>query len=94
MECRVRRRLIELIEISCDHGIETVVNRDNMAMNRSEKDDELGDEARLKYKYRKLVMMQGVKMPARLAMKMVGPDCAYHLYRQHMPDEKTGKVND
>lgn len=56
-----------------------------------EKEGEPGDEARLKYKYRKLVMQQGVKMPARLAMKLVGPDCAFHLYRQHMPEKKTKK---
>ena len=52
-----------------------------------ERDSE-SDGVRRKYKYRKLVMTQGVKIPARLAMKMVGPDCAYHLYSQHMQDDK------
>ncbi len=49
--------------------------------------DSQAEFARKKYLYRKLVMNQGIKIPARLAMKMVGPDCAFHLYRQHMPTE-------
>ncbi len=47
--------------------------------------DALSDAVRRKYLYRRLVMNQGVKLPARLAMKLVGPDCAYHLYSQHNP---------
>ena len=45
--------------------------------------DSLAELARKKYLYRKLVMNGRAKMPARLAMKMVGPDCAFHLYRNH-----------
>ena len=44
---------------------------------------ETADAVRRKYLYRKLVIRQGVKLPTRLAMKLVGPDCAYHLYSQH-----------
>ncbi|MFK7768860.1 MAG: hypothetical protein AB8B55_16690 [Mariniblastus sp.] len=51
----------------------------------SDEDDSDAELARRKYLYRKLVMNRGVKIPARLAMKMVGPDCAFHLYSQHMP---------
>ncbi|MEM9943809.1 MAG: hypothetical protein AAF939_19765 [Planctomycetota bacterium] len=46
------------------------------------------DAVRRRYHYRKLVMNQGIKVPARLAMKMVGPDCAFHLYSQHNPGQK------
>ncbi len=61
-------------------------------MNRKAKpvEDALSAEIRRKYKYRKLVMTQGIKIPARLAMKMVGPDCAYHLYSQHSGKPETG----
>jgi len=55
-----------------------------MSKKKSESDSQ-ADEVRRKYKYRKLVINGSVKIPARLAMKMVGPDCAYHLYRQHSP---------
>jgi len=48
--------------------------------------DSLADEARRKYFYRKMVINGGAKIPARLAMKMVGPDCAFHLYRNHSPE--------
>ncbi|QEG21761.1 hypothetical protein [Mariniblastus fucicola] len=53
-----------------------------------EEEDSIAEELRRKYLYRKLVINGGIKMPARLAMKMVGPDCAFHLYRNHQPDEE------
>ena len=46
------------------------------------------DRVRRKYLYRRLAMSPKTKIPARLAMKLVGPDCAYHLYSKHMPAEK------
>jgi len=45
-----------------------------------------GDEARRKYLYRRMVMGQKIKLPSRLAKKLVGPDCAFHLYRGLHPD--------
>lgn len=56
--------------------------------------DSEGDAARRKYMYRRLVMNQGVKLPARLAMKLVGPDCAFHLYSQHMPNSEHGDTGE
>ena len=53
-------------------------------------DESEADAVRRKYLYRRLVINGGVKIPTRLAMKMVGPDCAYHLYRQHMPEKNSG----
>jgi hypothetical protein len=47
--------------------------------------------ARGKYLYRRLVMRGGVKIPTKLAIKLVGPDCAYHLYGQHIPEKKKSK---
>lgn len=54
----------------------------------SGEDDSAAEAARKKYLYRRLVMNQGIKVPARLAMKMVGPDCAFHLYSGHHPEKK------
>jgi hypothetical protein len=36
---------------------------------------------RKKYLYRKLLLNSKIKMSQQGAVKMVGPDCAYHLYR-------------
>lgn len=35
---------------------------------------------RLKYKYRELIMKRKIKLPHNKAAKLIGPDCAYHLY--------------
>ncbi len=37
---------------------------------------------RRKYLYRRLIMRQKVKLHLKAARGLVGPDCAYHLYRQ------------
>ena len=37
---------------------------------------------RIKYEYRKLVMDGKVHIPMHLALRLIGPDCAYHLYSQ------------
>jgi hypothetical protein len=38
------------------------------------------EELRRKYKYRKLIVTGRMDLPLRAAKKLVGPDCAYHLY--------------
>jgi len=53
-----------------------------------ELEDSEADGVRRKYLYRKLVINGRTKIPARLAMKMVGPDCAFHLYRNLGFDEE------
>jgi hypothetical protein len=43
------------------------------------------DEAeitRLRYKYRNLIMRGRIFLPPRDAAKLIGPDCAFHLYRK------------
>ena len=35
---------------------------------------------RLKYKYRRLIMEGKITLPHEDAAKLLGPDCAYHLY--------------
>ena len=49
-----------------------------MARNRSMSGK--AEEARLRYLYRDLVLQKKIKLPYEAAVKLVGPDCAYHLY--------------
>lgn len=41
---------------------------------------------RKKYKYRSLILRGRVRIPQKSASKLVGPDCAYHLYSNHQPE--------
>jgi hypothetical protein len=41
---------------------------------------EKADLIRLKYKYRRLIMTGKMKLPPGKAARLIGPDCAYHLY--------------
>ncbi len=38
------------------------------------------EEIRIRYLYRDLVLRKKLRLPFEGAVKMVGPDCAYHLY--------------
>jgi hypothetical protein len=38
------------------------------------------EEIRIRYLYRDLVLRGRIKLPLEAARKIVGPDCAYHLY--------------
>ncbi|WP_461395799.1 hypothetical protein [Deferrisoma sp.] len=42
------------------------------------------EETRLRYLYRALVVRGKLRLPPEAARALVGPDCAYHLYR-HLP---------
>ncbi len=48
---------------------------------------------RLKYKYRKLIMEGKLKLPHQVAAKLIGPDCAYHLYSQYQTATKNQPGN-
>lgn len=39
--------------------------------------------ARRKYRYRALIQRGDVRLPYRVAARLIGPDCAYHLYQYH-----------
>jgi len=39
-----------------------------------------GEEIRLRYLYRNLILSGKVRLPFESARRLVGPDCAYHLY--------------
>jgi hypothetical protein len=38
------------------------------------------DEIRIRYLYRNLILRGKIKLSLESARKLIGPDCAYHLY--------------
>lgn len=47
---------------------------------RSRSTTKKSEEARLRYLYRDLIRQGKIKLPYEAAVKLIGPDCAYHLY--------------
>ncbi len=39
------------------------------------------ESARIRYAYRRKILHKELDMPIEEARKLIGPDCAYHLYR-------------
>jgi len=39
------------------------------------------EELRLRYQYRRLLLRSRTRLPRRTLIGLLGPDCAYHLYR-------------
>ncbi len=52
---------------------------DDWQMSRSEDADVL----RILSQYKRLVLLGKAKLPLAQARRLVGPDCAYHLYFRH-----------
>ena len=50
------------------------------------------DEIRLRYLYRKMIVMGRAKVSFESARGLVGPDCAYHLYGT-MSARRTSRSN-
>jgi hypothetical protein len=46
------------------------------------------EEARLRYLYRQLILRGKLRLPRHAAVKLVGPDCAYHLYRDYPGEDQ------
>jgi hypothetical protein len=44
---------------------------------------ETAEAARILARYRRLVLLGNARLPLEAARKLVGPDCAYHLYFRH-----------
>jgi hypothetical protein len=42
------------------------------------------DAQRIRDRYRRLVLLGKAKLPLDAARRLVGPDCAYHLYFRHV----------
>ncbi len=43
------------------------------------------EELRIRYLYRDLILRGRLRLPPQAAVPLVGPDCAYHLYRLGSP---------
>jgi hypothetical protein len=48
--------------------------------------NDISEELRLRYLYRKLILDGKITLSLESAKKIIGPDCAYHLYA--VPDLK------
>lgn len=51
---------------------------------------------RLRYKYRRLILKGKLHLSHQSAVKLIGPDCAYHLYSDDQasnPDKKNTTDN-
>jgi hypothetical protein len=42
-------------------------------------------------RYKRLILLGKVSLPLDVARRIVGPDCAYHLYFRHAGDESARK---
>ena len=49
---------------------------------------------RKKYKYRNLIMNNKISLPFKDAVKLIGPDCAYHLYSNYKKKKNIGSRRD
>jgi hypothetical protein len=45
---------------------------------------------RIRNRYRRLVLLGKAKLPFDVARRLVGPDCAYHLYFRHATAVRPG----
>ena len=48
-----------------------------------------GEEIRVRYLYRNLILKGKVRLSFEAARRLVGPDCAYHLYRSHATESRS-----
>lgn len=50
------------------------------------------EEIRIRFLYRDLVLRGKISLPLEVSIKLIGPDCAYHLYSVK-GDEREKEVN-
>jgi hypothetical protein len=46
---------------------------------------------RIRSRYRRLVLLGAARLPLEAALRLVGPDCAYHLYHRHASPPAGGR---
>lgn len=51
------------------------------------------EEIRIRYLYRDLLLRKKIRLPLEGAMKIIGPDCAYHLYSVSEPEKDVVENN-
>jgi hypothetical protein len=42
--------------------------------------EEARESIRIRYKYREMILKKKIRLPVSKAVRLIGPDCAYHLY--------------
>ena len=47
------------------------------------------EEIRMRYQYRRLILSGQTKLPYKTAARLIGPDCAYHLYSRNFLSTKS-----
>jgi hypothetical protein len=53
---------------------------------------ERADVSRILARYRRLVLLGKARLPLEAARKLVGPDCAYHLYFRHATGQRRART--
>lgn len=53
--------------------------------------NENAENIKKKYAYRQMILKGKLKLSRQTAVKLIGPDTAYHLYSQKEPAKKKGK---
>lgn len=48
------------------------------------------DHALTLARYRRLILLGKIRLPLEEARRIVGPDCAYHLYFRHAGENRAG----
>ncbi len=48
------------------------------------------EEVRIRYLYRTLILKGRLRLPPEAARALLGPDCAYHLYRAYPVRRRNG----
>ncbi len=61
----------------------------NRCMSRASRVEAL-EGARILAEYRRLVLLGRVRVPLAEGRRLVGPDCAYHLYFRHADSRRVG----
>ena len=52
---------------------------------------EKSETLRILGKYKRLVLLRKVRLPFAEACRLVGPDCAYHLYSRPEPSKRPSR---
>lgn len=56
--------------------------------------NEKADDIKKKYAYRQMILKGQIKLNRKSAVKLIGPDTAYHLYSQKESSKKNGNKNE
>ena len=52
---------------------------------------EVAEQIRKKYAYRRLILTGQIRLSRSAAVRLIGPDCAYHLYSKEEREEASAR---